>query len=382
MNKIGAEYNKRVRGDDSELLVDRILHLNDETDRHYLIEKLKRTDMPLSCEELERTIAFLSDKLDKEWLTFYPWGHVFIKVGPKNSHGLDFFSEVVPLGLTLITLSDLKTFDRLTNKLNIQSYERLSAILEALSAARYKKKGYEVELEPTTGNGRSCDFRVRFEDEWIYFECKKENPRESKYYKRYEKYVNGVIARILTRVESKLPLTHRVDIILSKKADENMLNTLIDKILECLEAREFNQWKEVDGIKLAVNSRETQVKLPPLHVRLGRITVGTTPTKVSQESAHIQVIYNPFGSKELQKVRGIIREARDQLPQTSRGIIILETWHTERMVKIAEEKLKEPGYGQVIVILVIGNGAWSVPNALHQNFPLDFVKIAVLPNPN
>jgi hypothetical protein len=283
--------------------------------------------------------------------------------------------------LALITLSDLKKFDRLVNKLNTQSYERLSAILEALSAARYKKKGYDVELEPTTGNGRSSDFRVKLEDEWIYFECKKENPHESKYYKKSEDYVNEVIARILARIKSKLPLTHRVDVILSKRVEENMLNALADKISECLETREFNQWKEVDGIQFAVNSRETQVKLPPLHVRLSIITVGTRPTKISQESAHIQVIYNPFGSRELQKVRRIIREARYQLPHTSRGIIILETWHTERMVKIAEEKLKEPRYKQVIVILVVGNGAWSVPNALHQNFPLDFVKIAVLPDP-
>lgn len=362
--------------------MDRILHLNDETDRHYLIEKLKqRTDLPLSCEELERAVVFLSDKLDKEWLTFYPWGHVSIKIGPKNSHGLDFFSTVVPLGLALITLSGLKWFERLIHKLNIQSNERLSAILEALSAARYKRAGYEVELEPSTENEHFCDFKVRFKDEWIYFECKKEYQHESKYYKKAEKYANEIIDKVLQKMDSKLPPTHRIDILLLRRPEKNVLNRLIDEISACLDAREFNKWKKLDGIKFAVNSRETQVKLPPLHVRLSRIIVGTTPTKVSQESAHIQVIYNPFGSKELQKVRGIIREAKDQLPQVSRGIIILETWHTERMVKIAEEKLKAPGYERVIVILVIGDGAWSVPNALHQNFSLDFVKIAVLPNP-
>jgi hypothetical protein len=51
------------------------------------------------------------------------------------------------------------------------------------------------------------------------------------------------------------------------------------------------------------------------------------------------------------------------------------------MLKIAEEKLREPRYEQVIAILITGNGAWSVPNTRHQSFPLDFLKIAVLLKP-
>lgn len=363
--------------------MDRILHLNHETDRCYLIERLKlHTYMPTSCEEVERAILFLSDKLDEEWLTVYPLGQgkVSIKVGPKNSQGLDFFSEVVPLGLALIALNELKKFERLIEKLNIQSNERLSSILEALSAGKYKKKGYEVELEPLTEKGRSADFRVRFRNEWIYFECKKEYPRESRYYKSFSNYANGIIDKILKRVESKLPSTYRIDVILSKRVQENTLNKVIDKICECLGAREFNQWAQIEGIKFAVNSRETMVELPLLHVRVMGMKVGTTPKKVAEESAYIQVIYNPFGSKELRKVKRIIKEANDQLPRTSRGIIILETWHSGRMVRIAEEKLREPKYRQVIAILFVGGEVWSVPNAIHQEFPLDFLKIAAFPD--
>jgi len=98
-------------------------------------------------------------------------------------------------------------------------------------------------------------------------------------------------------------------------------------------------------------------------------------------NAHIQVVYNPYGSKDLQKVRRLIREAKDQLPTNMRSIIVLETLHTKRMVNIAEEKLKHPGYENVIVVLVVGDGAWSVPNPLQSGFPLEFVKTAVLPNP-
>lgn len=366
-------------------LIDRILHLNQESDRCYLIERLKlQPTLPTSREEVERAILFLSDKLDEEWLTVYPLdqGEVSIKVGPKSSQGLDFFSEVVPLGLALIALSGLEKFERLVEKLEIQSNERLSSILEALSAARYMKKGYEVELEPSTEKGRCCDFRVRFGNEWIYFECKKEYPRESRYYKSFSSYANRIIDKILMRVESKLPPTYRIDVIVLKRVRENTLDTLIDKICECLDVGEFNHWKQMEGMKFAVNSRKTVAEPPPLCVRLMRMKIGTTPTKVSEESAHIQVIYNPFGSKELRKMRRIIREANNQLPRTSRGIIILETQHSERVVRVAEEKLREPRYGKVIAILVVGDKVWSAPNALHQKFPLDFLKIAVFPDVN
>ena len=71
-----------------------------------------------------------------------------------------------------------RKFSRIIDKLNAKSNERISAILEALSAAWYKKKGYEVELEPTVEKSRIADFRVRFGNEWIYFECTKEYPQE------------------------------------------------------------------------------------------------------------------------------------------------------------------------------------------------------------
>jgi len=176
-----------------------------------------------------------------------------------------------------------------------------------------------------------------------------------------------------------LPPGYRIDVILSKRVEESTLNIAINAIIECLDIREYNQWREFDGIKLAVNSKDTKVALPSLHVRSAMMKVGPTPTKLGEENFHMQVIYKPFGNKDLQRVRRIIKEANNQLSRTSRGIIILETRQPERMLKIAEEKLKEPRYAQVIAILIAGNGAWSIPNVRHKDFPLDFLRIAVLP---
>lgn len=370
-----------VKKTTDKLPVNKILRLYQANDRSYLLKRLKHDENLFpNPEEIEKSILFLLDNLGKEWLTVYPLGQgsVSIKIGPKNSQGLNLFSVVIPLGLALLTLSKLKGFERLVEKLSIQSNERLSSILEALCASRYKTKGYDVELEPSTEKGHYSDFRVKFGKEWIYFECKKEYPRESKYFKNLSKHANEITQEILKSSKSKLPSKYRIDIILFKRVQKNTLKTVISRLCNCLDAQEYDLWQEIEGVKFAVNSKGTHVELPsPLYVRQGEMEVGTKPTKLGEENTYLQIIYKPFGIRELQKMRRIIKEAKDQIPKSSRGVIILNTQHPQRMLKVAEEKLTNPKYGHIIAILVTGNGAWSVPNLRHHDFPPNFLKIAV-----
>ena len=341
-----------------------------------------RQDLPLDLEQIKQAIGFLLEKTGLEWITLYPFyssAHASIRVGPKLTHALDFF-HMVRFALALNTLSELPGFHRILKRIRSPTYERLSTMLETFTAARYKLAGYDLELEPKTQKGYA-DFRVRFQEEWIYFECKRENPTESKYYRKTQQYMNALIEQVLSEVESKLPITHRIDIIVETKPSTQFFKTLAEEVSNYIDRKQFNDWRTLNGIRFAVNLRETKLQFSTPRFRQLIITAGTTPTQLSETNAHIQVVYDPFGSKELQKVRRLIREARDQLPIDMRSIIVLETEHTERMVKIAEEKLRQPGYGNVIVVLVVGNGAWSIPNPLQSSFPLEFVKTAVLPNP-
>ena len=361
--------------------INKILRLHQANDVAYLLERCKDNKiLSFSCEEIEKSIQFLSSNLSEEWLTVYPLGSgsVSIKVGQKKSQGLGLFSVVIPLGLALISLSKLKGFQRLVSKLTIQSNERLSTILEALSASRYKSEGYEIELEPPTHEGHYSDFRVKFEANWVYFECKKEYPWESKYYKKLRKYVNEITHEILNKVKSKLPSEYRIDIIVFKRAQKETNNLVISRLCECLDSMKYNYWHEIEGIKFAVNSKDTKVALPSqFFLRQGEMIVGTKPTTLGEENTYFQIMYNPFGIRELQKVGRIIKEASNQIPRKSKGVIILETLHPKMMLKVAEAKLLDPRYGHIIAILVIGNGAWSVPNLRHNDFPLKFLKIAV-----
>lgn len=367
----------------SESLLNRNLHLQDQNDRDYLVNRLQsRQDLPLNIGQIKHAIDFLCKEMDAEWLNLYPFynsAHASIRVGPKRQQAIDLF-DMLRLALALDTVLGLAGSHKILKRIASPTHERLSTMLEVFTAARYKLAGYDVQLEPKTKKG-FADFKVRFQDEWIYFECKKENPTESKYYRKTQTYVDELITQVLSKAESKLSVNCRIDIIIETKPNRQLFATLAQEISNYIDRERFNHWGTLNGIQFAVNSREIKLQFPRPRFRQLRIQVGTTPTQVSETNAHLQVVYDPYGSKDLQKIRRLIREAKDQLPTAMRSIIILETEFTERMVSIAEEKMRQRGYEKVIVILVVGNGAWSVPNPLQASFPIEFVKTAVLPNP-
>jgi len=367
----------------SESLLNRNINLQDQNDRNYLVDRLQsRQDLPLNIEQIKQAIDFLCREMDDEWLNLYPFyssAHASVSVGPKLQQAIDLF-DMLRLALALDTIIALAESKKMLKRITSPSYERLSTMLEVFTAARYKLAGYDVELEPQTEGG-FADFRVRYQNEWIYFECKRENPAVSKYFLKNQQYVNDLVKKVLSKAESKLPVTHRIDVIIEKKSKVPLSTKLADAISDDIDCRRYNLWRTLNGIRFAINDRQTKLELSGKRSRLLNIKVGTTATQLSETNAHIQVVYDPYGSKDLQKIRRLVREAKDQLPGEMRSIIILETLHPERMVSIAQEKLKQPGYEKVIVILVVGNGAWSVPNPLQSSFPMEFVRTAVLPNP-
>jgi hypothetical protein len=370
--------------------IDGKLNLKDETDRSYFLKKLeKNRKLPVTIQQVEDVIVFLRDKLDDEWLTVYPFGSsvlVNVKTGARMGEALDFVSIVLRLGFALLALEKLEGFDKLTAKLNHHSHELRSTIVETISAARYKLARCDVELEPSNQRGKFCDFRVRLQDEWIYFECKKENLIESQYFKKAKELADELVDLVHARVGARLPPTHRIEIRLHRKPLRSQLPKLADSISNCMDTCRFDEWKILGETEFAVRSREHRiVPHPKLTMLSGRCIATTTPKAISQ-IMDILVFFDPFGSKELQKARGLIREARKQLPRDSRSVIILECLHPKRMIKVAEEKLNQAGYGNIIAILVVGDVSTGKErflrvNAPHLSFPGDFLKIGISPSP-
>ena len=357
------------------LRLERNLNLSLEADRVLLFTKLEnQIDLPFSQEEIQTSIKVISRHLDREWLVIYTLGMVTLKTTPNNSHGLDFLKEVIPVGLALGKLSGMPNFYQLVRRLNTESFERLSTILEVKSAAKCVSLGHHVELHPKADNGKHSDFRVNVNNKWIYFECKMENPYESDYHKRTSKYVSDLATHATEAVKKYADSTHRVDIILKSKQYGKPLEKLIQDIVSTYESKEYDVWKGNESARFSISSRKNapQPESGVANYMVLSIDQPGVPKQAIPENAEIHITYDPYGSKELQKIRRLMKEAKEQLPRASKGVIILSVSHPAKIALVAQEKLRNQRYSHIACILVVGRETWLVPNPQHPDFPFDF----------
>ena len=171
---------------------------------------------------------------------------------------------------------------------------------------------------------------------------------------------------------------YRIDIIMHKQLPRKYIMEFYKEVKSAIINKRYGKWIGFEEIEFAINNRMDYIDFQPQPVKAAIAIVPDRPIQISDENFLIRIFFNPFGNKELQKIRRILKEAKNQIPKSGRGIIILEVNHTEKMVDIVQEKINQRGYEHIIAVLVVGNGAWSVPNIIHQNFPRDFFKIAVV----
>jgi hypothetical protein len=228
----------------------------------------------------KKSIAFISANLhDEEWLKIYPvpslWGDISVnvKVG-STSTSLDFLYEIIPLGANLIQLQDLAGFSRIVNRLDISSYERISTIFEVRVAATYKGSGYTVDLEPQNGKGGRCDLRIMSKGlkDWLYIECKAQNPIDSEIIKRRQKFISELSNQIYSEVKMFLGAQDRIEVQLpSWNIQMNKKNNLIKNIVMANRKKEIGQWMEFYSIKYRISERKNPPEIPANHVMSGGV---------------------------------------------------------------------------------------------------------------
>lgn len=355
-------------------LVTRRINLKYSNDRFWLIEQIKnRQGLPFTVNELKAILDFIAGVLDEEWLTVYRGGIIALRIGPKILHGFHLFNHLIPLGHALILLKDKPGFMNLTLKLNNPKYDRLSAALEAFAAARYAAAGYVVELEPKTTSGKTPDFRVLLNNEWIYFECKRINVQANKSVKKNLEFINKLEQDLNARFKDRVPSEYRIDIRLGKKPSLTQIQALIEDLERMTSSGEYQSWVERDYGKYGLIPRDGVERPAGYPVRSSQITVGTTPTPISAKNANVIISFNPFGSKIEQRFRIILRKAQRQIPSDGRGILIIQGLDETNGMNILQERLGHPDYRNIVAGVAIGNGVQVVRRDDHTDIDFDFI---------
>lgn len=117
----------------------------------------------------------------------------------------------------------------------------------------------------------------------------------------------------------------------------------IDKILSSIIDEQFDEWRQFNGIKYRIHTGKFEGTLPARHLlvgcgmRLGRFDV--------------QIISAMKGASL--RLRNIIKEAKKQLPDIEKGIIVIQTQYTDILSKIARKNLAMNHYKNVVCIVGI-----------------------------
>ncbi len=334
------------------LPINREIDLRINDDKIFLFNLLKSINefSPL-IKKIKSFIRIFEDELSDEYLKVYPPGIVHLNLGEKANAGLNFIDDILPLGFSLLSLRKKAGYNRLIYKLNKTSHERLSAIIEAIFASKYKDRGFQVRLEPPVQNNKFADFKVKKNGEWIYFECKAESLFESDYLKRR----HGLYSKIASEINKHFD-NLEIYIWVKRKLTSKDIHHLIEEIKQNLKERIFSCEIDIYGNTFIINQM----------------------TDNQNNKNTIRVYLCCFDSKEKKRISKLLNKAKEQMPTTrSKGIIIIKSNNLNIARPIASEKVSRADFNNVIAIVIIERGKGEIILNPNQEFQKEFIDFSI-----
>lgn len=329
--------------------------LSDRRDLYKLLKSIREFDSQIV--QIKKIIKLFVKYLSDEWLIFrpYPVDGVVLEIEDHKSVSLNFADDILPFGQSFLVLRRLRSFDRLIKKLNTRAHDRLSAVMEAIFSAKYKKAGYQLQLEPTTKLKRRPDFKVMVNGEWIFIECKAENYFESESFSRNNRFFLDITKKIKKGLSDFNNISIKIDS--KRKLSNKDLALLTQRIKYEIQRNNFDNSAECYGIRFSISKVSSSTN---------------TDIQISQ------LIYSGT-AKDLGRLGRLLNSARDQLPSDKKGIIIIKANNKDIAIQIAREKIARNDYCHISAIAVIESGEGEVIINPHiERLPSDFMKLLLL----
>lgn len=248
----------------------------------------------------EDNIEFLCSKgLSPEWLTAGCIAFPDNRISTSSLKTVKKIKYPIELDYLPKLATSLKVFsdDRISyyiHRLNIkEDFNKLSVVSEIIVISRYIMNGYEIDFEPgnkrigKSGREGKSDLKVKFNDEWIYFEITQQELPPSNSYDTRISYVNSRIEKELkkgklipngTKIEAHIANRNRV---LSKGWQDRFLDLLQTASLEA------NVWKYFDGVYYRVLDSKPDELIFGLQSNLTTVTKKQFRTTIKTESKQI-----------------------------------------------------------------------------------------------
>jgi len=331
------------------------IDLRNVSDRQYLFKSLKSIrEFDSQILQIKKIVKLFIKYLSDEWLTFHPYpiDGVELEIDNHKSIALNFVDDIIPLGQAIQELQRLGKFKRLIEKLNTKAHDRLSAVMEALFSAKYKKRGYPVQLEPTTILNKRPDFKAKVNGEWIFFECKAENYFESESFSQNNRFFHDISKKIKKGLSAYNNIS--IELRSKRKVSNKDLQVLIKRMEEEIQRNNF----------------DNSIQCYDIHFTISKV--------LSNSNMGIQVSQFVYSgtSRDKRRLGNLLNSARDQLPSNKKCVIILKAHNMDIALPIARDKIKRNDYLHISAIVIIKSGEGKIVlNPQNAFIPIDFIRI-------
>jgi hypothetical protein len=166
-----------------------------------------------------------------------------------------------------------------------------------------------------------------------YVECKQASAHENSRVQRLNR-----LFRVATVEYGRHPLTDgtlRLDLSIGPSIANGVEKRVTSVVRQLCRSGAADQAVELGEVKGVICSRRVRAQPDSETVRVFQVTVGTVPTKLDAENAHITLTLG-MGRFREQLVARLVREARQQLPDEGIGVVFVDLG----AVQAATERLR------------------------------------------
>jgi len=140
----------------------------------------------------------------------------------------------------------------------------------------------------------------------------------------------------------------------------------VEEIIKTVKNNKLEEWKEINGIKYCVHSKKKELQSPPRHMIDGATILHCTP--ISLNELDVNIIYHT--NSMIKRLLHLTNDARKQLPDNARGIIIVKALGISAMNSIFPQIIRNPSFKRVAGIVGLGyTDGYLIKNEIHSDIP-------------
>lgn len=329
------------------LNIPRVLDLSTLEDRKLLRE---------CAQKLPWLASLIDDHLD-EYLAMFPEPHgrkvysgglISIETGAKQSQGFE-LGHMLRVAKSLQNLKIYKGFEKLMA--GFRNPPQIPASLFEVEVADWcisRAVTKSLEFSPhviVKGNSKYPDFLWKTDLGDLYCECKRGDEFENKFTKRLN-WLHGIV-ETAHQANGPWDPSHRLDVSIwtsAKNGVEQRINNVLVQASTAVRANRFEDKVFQDGeVSAILRFRKEMPSLQHDTIRVSSVTVGTTPTALTPENAHLTLTMSVAKHRE-RAATHLLRQARSQSPSNQPGAVFISLGGPHAAQKKLQELMVHPAY--------------------------------------